>query len=205
MKARSATTTFSRFPPTRQSHRGGARDDERVRGHEALVLDGLSIRLLEPLEGVEGLRRIEIPGGPVTSLEPLQGEPLRDVDIRGTGVPELSPLAHSNRLTRLSVSSTVVDDLRPVARLPALAFLDASSTPTSHLVQLVTGVRPSSRRSRVCRASSTSRCPIGPRHVVPYLGGGSRLAALPVVPRASKAVSASPVPFEVVGVSVRRS
>ena len=60
----------------------------------------------------------------VTNISPISGcNRLRSLDVEGTGIRELPSLASLVHLEELDLSSTIIDDLGPVAELPSLRSL----------------------------------------------------------------------------------
>ena len=61
---------------------------------------------------------------------------LRSLNLCGTGVRDLAPLAHASGLERLVVMRTAVEDLSPLAGCPGLAELSIDRTPVTDLSPL---------------------------------------------------------------------
>ncbi len=120
-------------------------DDDRIRAEVRAFADRdgtlreaiLSGRPIDPeladrVEMLEFRDRAELTGlGFVASLPRL-----RWLDLVGTGVRDLAPLAGALRLEHLSLTRSAVDDLSPLARLPALAELKLDRTAVTDLTPL---------------------------------------------------------------------
>jgi len=92
---------------------------------------------LHPLARLERLEVLVMPDLSISDLEPLRSLPLlRELDISGTRVEELSPLAGKQLLRVLRARSTRVHDLEPLRGMPSLAILDVAHTPVADLAPI---------------------------------------------------------------------
>src|SRR4030042_188264 len=80
---------------------------------------------------------LDLDGTPVTELAPLAGlTQLTTLDLAGTPVTELAPLAGLTQLTTLYLGWTPVTDLAPLAGLTQLMMLYLDGTPVTELAPL---------------------------------------------------------------------
>jgi internalin A len=75
------------------------------------------------------IRSLDLSGTSVTDVSPLAGlEDLQTVDLWGTGVTDVSPLAELEKLRTLDLMNTGVADVSPLAGLENLQILTLSDT-----------------------------------------------------------------------------
>ena len=87
------------------------------------------------------LRSLDLTGTGVRDLAPLAGaRQLERLILMRTAVDDLSPLAHLSALAELNIDRTAVTDLSPLAGSTTLRRLDIGETPIGDLAQL--GVLP---------------------------------------------------------------
>lgn len=81
--------------------------------------NGWTVSSLEGLEGLTGLRILEIPRTAVTDLSPLEAcKNLERLDLRRTQVTDLSPLAGCDSLKVLYLGRADVEDFTPLENCP---------------------------------------------------------------------------------------
>jgi serine/threonine protein kinase len=98
-----------------------------------VFLNDLPITSLEPLAGLP-IENLNIDGTKIASLEALRGMPLRRLEMRSVPAADLSPLA-GLPLEELGADGTRVTDLRPLHGLP-LTILSIGLTPVTDLSPL---------------------------------------------------------------------
>ncbi len=116
----------------------------RRAGATKLDLSGFGIGKLKALDRIPdsiatlpGLTEVDLTGTPVTDLTPLAHLPaLATLELGGTPVTDLTPLAHLPSLITLNLNRTGIADLTPLERLPALVRLYIGQTQVSNLTPL---------------------------------------------------------------------
>lgn len=104
---------------------------DEIRDLERLntVIAGDAVSDISALRNMAGLRIINLSGSKVNSVEPLAANPgIRVVEVANTPVSDLLGISSLTTLEHLDVSGTQVTDLSPIAQNRALQFLDASNT-----------------------------------------------------------------------------
>ena len=82
-------------------------------------------------------REIELRGSQLADLEPLAKlTTLNSLNLRDTQVSDITPLANLTALERLDLEATQVSDIRPLAKLTAIRWLDLMDTPLSNIEPL---------------------------------------------------------------------
>ena len=99
--------------------------DRNVTDRSLEILRGMSISELR----LDSARKLE-------DLSPLEGMPLRSLDIGSGRISDLSPLAGLPLLTVLSLHNNQISDLSPLAGLPQLTSLNFSGNRVSDLSPL---------------------------------------------------------------------
>ncbi len=90
-----------------------------------------------PTQRQPQIQDLELDGTSIVDLAPLAGlDHLRSLNLHGTQVKDLRPLAGLWRLEELDLSETQVADLSPLANLPNLRCLDLPDTQVSDLAPL---------------------------------------------------------------------
>lgn len=95
-----------------------------------LNLKNTPVDSLQSLKGATIMDTLWLTGSKVKSLESLKGQPLISLDIAGTEVSDLSPIANMQTLQRLQIAETAITDLTPLAnlKLARLIFTPAKIT-----------------------------------------------------------------------------
>ena len=104
-----------------------------------LVLSGIKISNLAPLEKLTNLSVLELNRTQVSNLAPLENlTKLSELNLAGTQVSDLTPLANLTNLSELILTNTPVSDLTPLANLTNLSVLYLVGTPVLDLRPLTT-------------------------------------------------------------------
>jgi Leucine-rich repeat (LRR) protein len=92
---------------------------------------------LHPLVGLRNLNMLELPKLTIYNLAPLSKLRLRELDLSGTPIDDLTPLHGQKYLQVLRLRDTRVNSLAPLRGLTNLSVLDISQTSVTDLTTLV--------------------------------------------------------------------
>jgi Leucine-rich repeat (LRR) protein len=100
---------------------------ERLTSVREIDLTGQDVHDLGPLAALTGLTSLRLTNNAaVADLSALDGLPLANLGLSGTGVADLQPLARTTSLQWVGLGQTGVSDLGPLARSVGLLELDVS-------------------------------------------------------------------------------
>ena len=110
---------------------------ERLAGVHTLDLTNQDVTDLAPLAALTGLVSLRLTGNAaVADLSALDGLPLENLGLSGTGVSDLQPLSATTTLRFVGLSGTRVSDLGPLARSAGLIELDVAHAAVADLSPL---------------------------------------------------------------------
>jgi Leucine-rich repeat (LRR) protein len=109
----------------------------KLRQLEKLDLREGSFTRLTGFGAMPGLKRLDLNGAAVDSLEGLATARLTELELARTRVTSLTPLKEMTSLRKLGLNQTRVADLAPLSRLQGLEELYAAQTAVASLVPLV--------------------------------------------------------------------
>lgn len=81
------------------------------------IMEGAGIRTLEDFRFCTDLRGLWLRDNPVADLSPIADLPLEKLDIKGTNITDLSPIANMTTLVALHLNHSKVSDLSPISGL----------------------------------------------------------------------------------------
>ncbi len=131
--------------PKKETRKSSIASAEAIRRIESAVKAGdtaLDLRIddlvrLPQLGELHSFQSLNLSGTQILDLEPIAGcDQLKELDLSGTNIFDLSSLPPLASLERLRLSSTEVSDLTPVARLTNLNSLHLDGTPLSDLAPI---------------------------------------------------------------------
>lgn len=110
---------------------------ERFGNLEVLSLDGNSIRVLAPLQGLRKLQVLTLFDNFITDVSPLAGiASLELLDLAENSVRDIAPLAKLKNLAVLDLTNNRVEKVAPLAKLPVLGLLGLHDNPITDRASL---------------------------------------------------------------------
>jgi len=110
---------------------------EQLTSVREVDLTGQDVTDLAPLAALTGLASLRLTSNAaVTDLSALDGLPLTNLGLSGTGVSDLGPLAGTTTLQWVGLAGTGVTDLRPLAGSTGLLELDVAHASVADLSPL---------------------------------------------------------------------
>ena len=99
--------------------------------------DDRSIKTLPSLQGLKALRRLEIRGSGISDISGLAGlAQLTSLVLNDNSIADVSPLAGLTGLTNLHLESNLISDVSPLAKLADLKFLNLRNNSISDVSSL---------------------------------------------------------------------
>ena len=107
---------------------------ELVSGQSRLILPNVDIPNPAVLQDFTSLTELDLSGTSISDIRPLARLiQLTTLDLSGTSISDIRPLAQLTQLTGLDLSRTSISDIRPLAQLTQLTTLDLSGTSISDI------------------------------------------------------------------------
>jgi Leucine-rich repeat (LRR) protein len=92
------------------------------------------IELPAEIVGLASLQSLDLTGTQISDLAPIADlTALQSLDLTGTQISDLAPIAGLTALASLRINRTQVGDLAPLANLTVLKYLDLDSTRVNNL------------------------------------------------------------------------